>query len=65
MDECVVPCWWGECVWIAFVIVIVVVRGCVGLVLRINQFLFGIRSVGCHVIRVLGAAISILRGDEW
>jgi len=45
MDECIVPCWWGECVWIAFVIVIVVVSGCVGLVLRINQFLFGIGSV--------------------
>jgi len=63
MDECVVPCWWGECVWIAFVVV--VVGSCVGLVLRINQFLFGIRSVGCHVIRVLGATISILRGDKW
>lgn len=46
------------------IIFIVAIIGSVGLV---GQFLFRVGLVGCHVIRVLGAAVSVssLRGYEW
>ncbi len=63
MKECVMPCWWGEGVWIIFVGV--AVGGCCGLVraLRIDQFLF--IGLICHVVICdLSAAVSILRRYE-